>query len=669
MKKKLTVLFLISLFTVGMVAAEGEQVILPEDSSGLFATDWSSNGELNEHNFDDSSFTEDDVGTPIEEIDLENADTSNVKNMDEMFYHADGISNHDITDWDTSNVESMDEMFFENDFNQDISNWDTSNVESMHGTFQRADEFNQDISNWDVSNVTDMSDMFGRTDSFNQDLNDWDTSNVQDMSHTFDQAHNFSGDISEWDTSNVEDFGRMFWNSESFNGDISGWDMSSAKDISGMFQGSEEFNRDISGWDTSNVEDMSTVFMQAESFNQDVSNWDTSNVESMNSMFFLAVEFNQDLSNWDVSNVEDMSNMFEDTDVSTENMDSMLVSWSGLEYEISVDGDNFASGVSYTEESSIFELQDEGWEIGTDDFGEFDTETVSTYEGSTIVHISEDEENVEFTRDGVELSEGESSGSVTIDTFAESIVLDVEIEGDASLSSNDLFIDGEEIEITESGEYTTVTHGTSAQLELEANSDVRVNSVEYEEPIEIPSYIVEQDVTGSVEVSTDVFQDYYYNDGSVSFVHATWALIDATNDEVIDQGDWEDVGEVLSEPDEATITSASYEHTFDQSFSSEGEYSFVTMIIQSTTEAQAEADEDGYFEQFEWEDYEHEEVARNSKEFVVVSASEPEGVLDSLSDFFSNIVDSIVDTLVDVFEDGELQMPNLGEPQEINTVN
>jgi surface protein len=111
-------------------------LLLPPDSSGLFRF-----GELQDHNFAESSFSKDDVGTSVTEFDLTNADTSNVKDMSKMFQA----------------VES---------FNQDIGNWDTSNVESMESMFQAAESFNQDISMWDTSNVKNMSRMFKGAESF-----------------------------------------------------------------------------------------------------------------------------------------------------------------------------------------------------------------------------------------------------------------------------------------------------------------------------------------------------------------------------------------------------------------------------------------------------------------------------------------------------------------------
>jgi surface protein len=104
--------------------------LLPPDSSGLFEK-----GELQYHNFAESSFTKDDVGTSVTEFDLTNVDTSNVKDMSAMFVYAQSFD-QDIGSWDTSNVEDMSEMFFgARSFDQDIGNWDTSNVENMDSMF------------------------------------------------------------------------------------------------------------------------------------------------------------------------------------------------------------------------------------------------------------------------------------------------------------------------------------------------------------------------------------------------------------------------------------------------------------------------------------------------------------------------------------------------------
>ncbi len=158
---------------------KASNLLLPPDSSGLFK-----NGELQDHNFAESSFSKDDVGTSVTEFDLTSADTSNVKHMTKMFYRASSF-NQDIGGWDTSNVESMTRMFYgASSFNQDIGGWDTSNVEIMKRMFYEAESFNQDIGGWDTSNVETMESMFYSASSFNQDYKPTGTETSSSTSST-----------------------------------------------------------------------------------------------------------------------------------------------------------------------------------------------------------------------------------------------------------------------------------------------------------------------------------------------------------------------------------------------------------------------------------------------------------------------------------------------------
>jgi len=77
---------------------------------------------------------------------------------------------------------------------------------------------------------------------------------------------------------------------------------------------------------------MYQMFRGATSFNQDISSWEF-NVTDMGSMFEDASSFNQDLSSWNLSSLVDtrdgygLDNTFDNSNLSTENYNSMLISW------------------------------------------------------------------------------------------------------------------------------------------------------------------------------------------------------------------------------------------------------------------------------------------------------------------------------------------------------
>jgi len=95
--------------------------------------------------------------------------------------------NADLSDIDTHRIKDMSYLFYDERSikNINISNWDTSNVTNMEGMFYNCYKFNSDISSWDVSNVTNMDKMFNQCLEFNQDLNNWKVNDKCSMNWVF----------------------------------------------------------------------------------------------------------------------------------------------------------------------------------------------------------------------------------------------------------------------------------------------------------------------------------------------------------------------------------------------------------------------------------------------------------------------------------------------------
>ncbi len=304
-----------------------------------------------------------------------------------------------ISNWDTSNVTSMANVFSgHTSFNDDIGNWNTSNVTDMGGMFFGAYSFNQDIGGWDTSNVTNMSLMFTAATSFNQDIGNWNTSSVVDMQAMFSDNgtgySSFNQDIGDWDTSNVTEMQNMFSGASSFNQDIGNWNTSSLVDIQNMFFNASSFNKGLGNWNTSNVVYMRGVFYGASSFSQDIGGWDTSNVTDMRNMFKNASSFNQDISAWIIHNLTATSGLggvsglywiFDNSGLSTENYDNILISWS--QQDINYNLELGAVGVNYCNGNDARQalINDYGWVINDDGY---DCSNLSSNEDNILANIS-----------------------------------------------------------------------------------------------------------------------------------------------------------------------------------------------------------------------------------------------------------------------------------------
>ena len=136
------------------------------------------------------SFDEDsDRPEHIEEIILDEYDTSNITDMGCMFWGCSSLESLDLSGFDTSNVTIMGSMFY-----------GCNSLESL------------DLSGFDTSNVTDMCTMFEGCSALKSlDLSGFDTSNVTDMQYMFSDCYSLESlDLSDFDISNVTDMRKMF---------------------------------------------------------------------------------------------------------------------------------------------------------------------------------------------------------------------------------------------------------------------------------------------------------------------------------------------------------------------------------------------------------------------------------------------------------------------------
>ena len=229
----------------------------------------------------------------IEHADLSQLDTSQAKDLSNLFYGCKSLQSVDLSQLDMSNVTSTRGMFT-----------NCKNLKSVN------------LAGIDTSNVTDMSSMFSYCQSLESiDLSQLNTTNVTDMRSLFYGCKKLGSiDLSSFKTENVTDVACMFYGCESLKSiDLSDLDTSSTTNMTSMFDGSKSLNSiDISQLDTSNVTSMAAMFANCESLSRiDLSNLNASKATDMRMMFSGCKALKDaNLSNVDASNVTNMASMF-----------------------------------------------------------------------------------------------------------------------------------------------------------------------------------------------------------------------------------------------------------------------------------------------------------------------------------------------------------------------
>ena len=116
------------------------------------------------------------------QIDLSKWNTESLENTHNMFFRSELYNIGDLSKWDTSKLTNMSGMFMESQITDlNINDWDVSNVKNMGASFSLMTNITKlDLSKWNTSNVKDMTGLFNGNKNLKYlDITNWDTTNVE----------------------------------------------------------------------------------------------------------------------------------------------------------------------------------------------------------------------------------------------------------------------------------------------------------------------------------------------------------------------------------------------------------------------------------------------------------------------------------------------------------
>ena len=193
----------------------------------------------------------------------------------------------------TSEVTDMEAMFFfcNSLTSLDVSGFDTRNVTNMAGLFSGCAKLTSlDLSNFNTEKVTSMTAMFIFSNLSCIDVSSFNTSNVKSMGHMFADCSFINNiDVSHFNTDNVTDMSGMFASCRKLTSlDLANFNTSNVTSMAGMFLNCPELTEvNVSSFNTSNVKNMRFMFARCEKLTSlDLSNFDTHNVTQMDSLFY-----------------------------------------------------------------------------------------------------------------------------------------------------------------------------------------------------------------------------------------------------------------------------------------------------------------------------------------------------------------------------------------------
>lgn len=255
----------------------------------------------------------------LEELSLNNVDTSSVTDMSNMFGFCEKIIELDLSSFNTDNVTNMSGMF--NNCSSlttvNISSFNTDNVTDMSWMFNYCSNLlSLTVTNFNTSNVTNMEGMFNNCSSLPLlNVSNFNTNNVTNMGYMFCAISNLvSLNLSNFNTDNVTSMIAMFAYCSSLTSlNISSFNTSNVTDMSSMFANCSSLpSLTVSNFNTSKVTSMSSMFIDCSSLSMlNITNFDTSKVTNMGGMFSgCSGLISLDLSSFYTPEVKNVQEMF-----------------------------------------------------------------------------------------------------------------------------------------------------------------------------------------------------------------------------------------------------------------------------------------------------------------------------------------------------------------------
>ena len=292
-------------------------------------------------------------------LDLSGFNTAAVTTMSSMFFGCPGLTSLDLSGFNTSAVTSMYRMFCgcSGLTSLDLSSFNTAAVTNMGLMFYDCSSLaSLDLSSFNTDAVTNMADMFRGCSSLTSlNLSSFNTAAVIHMSSMFFGCPGLTSlDLSGFNTSAVTSMYRMFCGCSGLTSlDLSSFNTDAVTNMDDMFSGCSSLTSlNLSSFNTAAVTNMGCMFFNCSSLAYlDLSGFNTAAARSLESMFNGCSSLtNLDVSNFNTAAVTDMSGMFcgcsglTSLDLSSfntaavTNMDRMFMSCSSL---ASLDLSNF----------------------------------------------------------------------------------------------------------------------------------------------------------------------------------------------------------------------------------------------------------------------------------------------------------------------------------------